>query len=59
MNAIEMAEVLDEKYTLPLAHEAAEMIRIQHAAIYMALNALQRGTELDVTRAIDILKAAL
>jgi len=59
MNAIEMAEVLDKKYTLPLAHEAAEMIRIQHAAIYMALNALQQGSELDVPLAIEFLKEAL
>jgi len=59
MNALELAQILDDKYTLPLAHEVAEMLRTQHAAIYMALKALQRGNELDVPLAIEILKGAL
>ena len=59
MNAIELAQVLEDKSTLPLAHEAADMLRKQHSGISMALKALQRGNELDVPMAIDILKAAL
>ena len=59
MNALELATVLDEKYTLPLAHEAAEMIRTQHASIRMALASLKQGNKLDVVRAIAILEGAL
>jgi uncharacterized protein (DUF2249 family) len=58
MNAVELANVLDEKYTLPLAHEAAEMIRTQHAGILMALASLKQGNKLDVVRAIEILEEA-
>jgi hypothetical protein len=59
MTALELATVLDEKYTLPLAHEAAEMIRIQHAGICMALASLKQGNKLDVVRAIAILEGTL
>jgi hypothetical protein len=57
MTALELATVLDEKYTLPLAHEAAEMIRTQHAAIRLA--SLTQGNKLDIVRAIAILEGAL
>jgi len=59
MNAIEMAEVLDKKYTLPLAHEAAAMLRKQQAGIDLALKYLQRGNDIDVLRAVEVLTGAL